>query len=176
MVALSDFTPLQGGVPIEVDGQVVGAVGVSGAASAQQDEELALAGAAALKSTMGTMMDVRYIEGKLVTEAFKKGAPLFENGEYKVHASRRDAPGVAEVHTEDTDIMYVLEGTATLVTGGSIKDAKEIAAHEIRGPSIENGQTRRLSKGDVVVVPNGTPHWFKEVEAPFNYYVVKVSE
>jgi glc operon protein GlcG len=49
MVALSDFTPLQGGVPIEAAGRVVGAVGVSGAASAQQDEELAKAGAAALR-------------------------------------------------------------------------------------------------------------------------------
>ena len=48
MVALDDFTPLQGGVPIVIDGQVVGAVGVSGAASAQQDEEIALAGAAAV--------------------------------------------------------------------------------------------------------------------------------
>ena len=48
MVALNDFTPLQGGVPIVVDGEIVGGVGVSGAASAQQDEELALAGANAL--------------------------------------------------------------------------------------------------------------------------------
>jgi glc operon protein GlcG len=45
MVALPDFTPLQGGVPIVIDGEIVGAVGVSGAASAQQDEELAIAGA-----------------------------------------------------------------------------------------------------------------------------------
>ena len=48
MVALNDFTPLQGGVPIVVGDQVVGAVGVSGAASAQQDEEMAMAGAAAV--------------------------------------------------------------------------------------------------------------------------------
>lgn len=48
MTTLNDFTPLQGGVPITVDGQIVGAIGVSGAASAQQDEELAIAGAAAL--------------------------------------------------------------------------------------------------------------------------------
>src|SRR6266853_4141938 len=52
MVALNDFTPLQGGVPIEVDGQIVGAIGVSGANSAQQDEELAKAGAAAVSSPM----------------------------------------------------------------------------------------------------------------------------
>ena len=49
MVALEDFTPLQGGVPIEVDGKVVGAIGVSGAANQQRDEEVAKAGAAAVK-------------------------------------------------------------------------------------------------------------------------------
>src|SRR5690242_11270255 len=48
MATLTDFTPLQGGIPIIVDGQIIGAVGVSGAASAQQDEELAIAGANAL--------------------------------------------------------------------------------------------------------------------------------
>src|SRR6266536_996410 len=48
MTTLNDFTPLQGGIPIIVDGQIVGAVGVSGAASAQQDEELAIAGAASV--------------------------------------------------------------------------------------------------------------------------------
>ena len=51
MTTLSDFTPLQGGIPIIVDGQVIGAVGVSGAASAQQDEELAIAGANALATS-----------------------------------------------------------------------------------------------------------------------------
>jgi glc operon protein GlcG len=49
MTSLNDFTPLQGGVPIMIDGQIVGAIGVSGASSAQQDEELAMAGAAALR-------------------------------------------------------------------------------------------------------------------------------
>jgi len=49
MVALNDFTPLQGGVPIVLDGQVVGAVGVSGANSAQQDEEIAKVAAAAIQ-------------------------------------------------------------------------------------------------------------------------------
>jgi len=49
MVALNDFTPLQGGVPIMVDGQIVGAVGVSGANNADADQALALAGAAAIR-------------------------------------------------------------------------------------------------------------------------------
>jgi glc operon protein GlcG len=51
MTTLNDFTPLQGGIPIIVDGQIIGAVGVSGAATAQQDEELAIAGANALATS-----------------------------------------------------------------------------------------------------------------------------
>lgn len=177
MVALNDFTPLQGGVPIEVDGQVIGAIGVSGAASAQQDEDLAIAGANALKSAAGAIMEgVTYLTGAQVADAFKKGMPLLESGRYKIHASHRDAAGMAEVHTKDTDIIYVIEGTATFVTGGTIVDGKEIAQDELRGSSIRNGETRKLGKGDVVVVPNGTPHWFKEVGGPFNYYVVKLAE
>jgi glc operon protein GlcG len=176
MVALSDFTPLQGGVPIEVEGQIVGAIGVSGASSAQQDEELALAGAQALKGSMGSNMDVKYLKGSSVSEAFTKGMPLIENGSYKVHASHRDGPGLAEVHAKDTDIIYVQEGTATLVTGGAIVEGKQTEPNEIRGSSISNGDAKVLAKGDVVVVPNGTPHWFKEVSGPFNYYVVKVAE
>lgn len=177
MVALNDFTPLQGGVPIEVDGQVVGAIGVSGAASAQQDEDLAHAGVNALKSATGSMMEgVTYLKGDKVADAFKKGMPLFENGKYKIHASHRDGAGMAEVHSKDTDIIYVLEGTATFVTGGTVVEGKDIAQDEVRGSSIRNGETRRLGKGDVVVVPNGTPHWFKEASSPFNYYVVKVTE
>lgn len=174
MVALSDFTPLQGGVPVEVDGQIVGAIGVSGAASAQQDEDLAMVGANALKSA--TKEGVTYLKGDKVADAFKKGMPLLENGKYKIHASHRDGAGMAEVHSKDTDIIYVLEGTATFVTGGTVVDGKETALDEIRGASIKNGETRKLAKGDVVVVPNGTPHWFKEASSPFNYYVVKVTE
>jgi len=51
MTTVNDFTPLQGGIPIIVDGQIIGAVGVSGAASAEQDEELAIAGANALATS-----------------------------------------------------------------------------------------------------------------------------
>ena len=46
-------------------------------------------------------------------------------------------------------------------------------AYEIRGRKITGGETREIAKGDVIIVPAGTPHWFKEVSAPFLYYVVK---
>ncbi len=118
--------------------------------------------------------EVTYIEGAKVAAAFAKGMPLIEFANYKVHASRRDGPGLAEIHERDTDIVYVLDGTATLVTGGSAQNAKTTAPEEIRGDSIRDGQSRHLGRGDVIIIPNGVPHQFVEVEAPFTYYVVKV--
>lgn len=109
-----------------------------------------------------------------VRKAFEKGEPLLEIENYKIHASRRGAPGVAEIHERDTDIIYVLEGAATLVTGGSAVEPKPTAKEEIRGTTIAGGDTHQLVAGDVIVVPNGVPHWFSRVSKPFNYYVVKV--
>jgi glc operon protein GlcG len=181
MVALNDFTPLQGGVPITVDGQIVGAVGVSGAASAQEDEEVAMAGAAALGMTTSSMsgmspQNVNYFTRDQVTQSFAKGAVLLDGSgrNYMVHTSRRDTPGMAEIHTKDTDIIYVIDGSATFVTGGTALDPKTVAPDEIRGSAIQGGETRRIAKGDVITVPAGTPHWFKEVKGPINYYTVKV--
>ncbi len=178
IVALSDFTPLQGGVPIVHEGQVVGGIGVSGAASAQQDEEIAIAGASALAASASSSKTkssspVTYIESKKVKAAFAKGVPLVEVEGYKVHASRRDGPRIAEVHTWETDVIYVLEGPATFVTGGTVVEPKTTEPGQIRGPSITGGESRRIAKGDVIIVPNGIPHWLKEVQGPFLYFVVK---
>lgn len=180
MVALPDelFTPLQGGIPIVVDGQIVGGVGVSGASSAQQDEELAIAGANAFNElAVNPEMPadpVTFLDRESVNAAFAKGAVLFDKSStYMVHASRREQPGLGELHTRDADIIYVLEGTATLVTGGTLVEPHDVSADEIRGKGVSGGDTRRLAKGDVIIVPAGTPHWFREVSAPFLYYVVK---
>jgi uncharacterized protein GlcG (DUF336 family)/mannose-6-phosphate isomerase-like protein (cupin superfamily) len=184
MVALPDFTPLQGGIPIEYEGQIIGGVGVSGAASAAQDEELAMAGAGAFKTTGAgdTAADksapaVTFFESKDVRAAFDKGAVLVGDAaghNYMVHASRREKAGLAEVHTLDTDIIYVLDGEADFVTGGKVVEGKEVAPNEIRGSAIDGGDERRLKRGDVITVASGTPHWFREVRGPFLYYVVKV--
>jgi uncharacterized protein GlcG (DUF336 family)/mannose-6-phosphate isomerase-like protein (cupin superfamily) len=184
MVALPDafFTPLQGGVPITVDGQIVGGVGVSGAASAQQDEELAIAGANVLSEAKMSGMsqankpEALFFDATQVRTSFSAGAVLLDGNDrnYMVHTSRRDKPGLAEVHTLDTDIIYVMEGKAMFVTGGTVADAKEIAPDELRGSRIEGGVTRQLSRGQVIVVPNNTPHWFKEVNGEFLYYTIKV--
>jgi mannose-6-phosphate isomerase-like protein (cupin superfamily) len=119
---------------------------------------------------------VTYFDSAKVSAAFQKGAVLFDGdgGNYMVHASRREASGMAEVHTKDADIVYVLDGTATLVTGGAAVDLKNTAPDEFRGTAISGGDTRQLNKGDVIIIPAGVPHWFKEVTNPFLYYVVKV--
>ena len=176
MVALKDFTPLQGGVPIIVEGQIVGAVGVSGASSAQQDEEIAIAGANSLSGKLASANApaVTYIESGKVSAAFAKGAPLKETAEYKIHASRRTEPGLVEIHVHETDTIYVLEGSSLFITGGKVVDPKLTAPGEIRGSNVIGGEAHRLSKGDVMVVPEGVPHWFKEVDGTFLYYVVKV--
>src|SRR5689334_6117480 len=81
---------------------------------------------------------VTYFDSATVSSAFAKGAVLFDGQgrNYMVHASRREAPGMAEIHTKDADIVYVLDGMATLVTGGTAVEAKTTAPDELRGKSI----------------------------------------
>lgn len=119
---------------------------------------------------------VTAISGGEVSAAFAMGRPLIEAADYKIHASRREGPGRAEIHTRDTDIAYVLEGSAILVTGGAPVGLQSVGPEELRGSAIDGGEARELAAGDVVVIPNGVPHWFKEVKAPFLYYVVKVRQ
>jgi glc operon protein GlcG len=134
----------------------------------------ALAASAPSGSAGAAAPSVTYFDAARVKSAFAKGEPLIEESNYKVHASRRDSAGQAEIHEADTDIVYMLEGSATFITGGKIVDGKITAPEEVRGASIQGGETRTLVKGDVIIVPRGTPHWFKEVKGPVTYYVVKV--
>ena len=122
---------------------------------------------------------VTFFDHKKVDAVFAGNAPLlFEGGsgqaKYIVLTANRQRPGEVEIHNLDTDIIYVLRGTATFVTGGTSVAAKTTAPDELRGQSIQGGDTHHLSKGDVIVIPPGVPHWFKEVKAPFLYFVVKV--
>ena len=120
---------------------------------------------------------VTYYRSENVAKSFAEGAVLFDKGtNYMIHTSRRVAPGMAEVHALDTDLIYVLEGAATFVTGGRVIDGKATAPDEVRGASIADGETRTLAKGDVIVIPAGTPHWFKDVRGPVLYYTIKVRQ
>lgn len=118
--------------------------------------------------------EVAYVPAGRVAEAFAAGRDLLHGPDYTVAASRRDAPGEVEIHARDTDVIYVVDGSATLVVGGTVADARTVSDGEQRAPRSDGGEARPLAKGDVVVVPAGTPHWFRSVQAPFLYYVVKV--
>jgi mannose-6-phosphate isomerase-like protein (cupin superfamily) len=120
-----------------------------------------------------TIAPVTYIDSEKVSTAFAKGMPLIETPGYKVHAGRRERPGLVELHTQETDVIYVVDGTATFVTGGTMVDGKLVSPGQMRGTSITGGDAHHLKKGDVIVVPNGTPHQFTETSNPFLYFIVK---
>jgi len=171
-LALSGAAPLQGGLPLRVGDEVIGAIGVSGE-TPQEDEDIARAGAEALAAGAAAR-PITFIDHVAVAAAFARGVPLLETPGYKVHASRRTEPGQVEVHEYETDILYVIGGEADFVTGGRLLDGRTTAPGEVRGTQLEDGNVQSLVPGDVVVVPRGTPHWFREIrKAPFLYFVVK---
>jgi mannose-6-phosphate isomerase-like protein (cupin superfamily) len=117
---------------------------------------------------------------KLVPAAKEKGssgATIEDYGSYKIQLSVRTSSGGAEVHAHWDDVMIVEEGSATLITGGTVADSKTNAEGETHGSKIENGDSRTIKPGDVLTVHAGTPHQL--ILAPGATYgavVVKVHE
>jgi mannose-6-phosphate isomerase-like protein (cupin superfamily) len=111
-----------------------------------------------------------------VDAAFAKAFPLNINTSYKVICGHRVVPGNVEMHQHDTDVFYIVGGTATFVTGGTIVDQKENkpGSGEFSGKSITGGTERHLQKGDVIIIPPMIPHQYTEINGPFDYFVVKV--
>jgi quercetin dioxygenase-like cupin family protein len=103
-----------------------------------------------------------------------KGGALVTASDFNVQILKRTGPGQVEVHDKETDTFYVLDGEATFVTGGTVVGGKVTAPNQQRGTDIRGGEVHHLSKGDVVAIPAGIPHWFKEIQQPFTYYVVKI--
>lgn len=87
-------------------------------------------------------------------------APYNANLEYRVAGVN----GPASVHEKEAEMFYVIDGGGTLVTGGTLKDGKRTNADNLSGPSIEGGTPRRVAKGDFVMVPENTPHWFTNLD------------
>jgi mannose-6-phosphate isomerase-like protein (cupin superfamily) len=87
-------------------------------------------------------------------------APYNANLEYRVAGVK--AP--ASVHEREAEMFYVVEGAGTLVTGGTLRDEKRTNAENLTGSAIDGGTPRRIAKGDWVMVPEKTAHWFSQVE------------
>ena len=96
----------------------------------------------------------------------------------------KGAKGGSASHDKVSEVYQVLEGSATLMTGGTIvnpqrrtstqEEVTEINGPGVSGTSIEGGVSRRITKGDMVIIPAGTPHWFPEIQETITYTVVRI--
>ena len=115
-----------------------------------------------------------YINHEKVAAAFAKGGTLATASDYVVLALHRSESGNAELHEKQTDVYYVADGEATFVTGGELVGTKVVSPGQRQGTGIKGGEVHHLTKGDVIVIPAGVPHWFKDVPHPISYLLVKV--
>jgi hypothetical protein len=152
------------------------------------DKKAPAASTATSGVTMMPVPPVRYFSRKEVEATFNhqtSSETLFDSDygseSFRVKASTRTKLMNAEIHMEWTDVIYVEKGAATLVTGGKLADdvtpktfpdGKPFLETKM-GTSIIGGESRRISVGDVVVIPAGTPHWFIDMEYPFWFFNVK---
>lgn len=122
-----------------------------------------------------------YVPREKVEPTFKKAGPLADGPNLRVSGGFRNGPYVpadnrpaVEVHTNEADLFFVIEGNSTQVLGGKVIDGKDTGPGQIRGSKIEGGTTYKLATGDVMWVPAGVPHWFPEISQALGYLLVKV--
>ena len=105
-------------------------------------------------------------------------APVSNQDHYRINVVRRSSPGAAMAHAsgpaKGSELHYIIDGSATVVTGGKLVPIP--GAPATKGANrftIEGGETRHVAKGDVIVIPAGTPHWYKEVQGSVTYLEVR---
>jgi mannose-6-phosphate isomerase-like protein (cupin superfamily) len=117
---------------------------------------------------------------KLATEAQVSGSASTKIADYPNHytmISLREKSGGAEIHENFADFFIVVQGHATLVSGGKVVDAKTVSAGETRGASVQDGTQQSLNPGDVVHIPAGVPHQMLLANGDaITYFVIKVRE
>ena len=86
--------------------------------------------------------------------------PILTLPPYRASLEYRTATAPAAVHEKEAEFFYVIDGSGTLVTGGKLTDEKRQNPTNLGGSGIEGGQSRTVSKGDYIVVPENTPHQF----------------
>jgi mannose-6-phosphate isomerase-like protein (cupin superfamily) len=89
--------------------------------------------------------------------------------QYRINVVHRDRAAGAIAHPGNTELHYIVDGAGTIVTGGTIVRG----AGGTNAATIDNGVTRHVVKGDVVIIPANTPHWYKEVEGGITYLEVR---
>jgi len=90
--------------------------------------------------------------------------PLLQFAPYGANLEYRASVGPAAIHQTEAEMFYVVDGAATMVTGGKLVDEKRTNAANLSGTGIEGGTSRRIAKGDFIVVPENTAHWFSAID------------
>ncbi len=117
--------------------------------------------------TFASSADVAALREKAKSER-KEGQPtvskpILQLAPYSANLEYRVAVGPAAVHEREAEMFYVIEGGATLVTGGKLVNEKRTNAENLGGTGIEGGTPQAVAKGDFVIVPENTPHWFSAI-------------
>jgi mannose-6-phosphate isomerase-like protein (cupin superfamily) len=129
---------------------------------------------AVLLVAAGVPTVVTYVPHDKVSATMAKGGSIINDHGLIVLAQRRGA-GEVEVHEKTNHVFIIVEGEATLVTGGTLVGARQTSPDQRRAASIQGGQTHHLTKGDVITIPAQTPHWWKEVPTQtIAYYAVNI--
>jgi len=88
--------------------------------------------------------------------------------QYRINIVHRARPAGAIAHAGNTELHYIIEGSGTVITGGTI-----VPGADGKPASIANGVTQRVTKGDVIIVPANSPHWYSIVDGPITYLEVR---
>lgn len=120
-----------------------------------------------------------YVSNADLSAALKKATEATPNmstanvknsDQYRINIVHRGRSAGALAHVPGTELHYIIEGAGTVVTGGRIVRP---AAGAGGTATIEGGETRRVGKGDAILIPEGTPHWYKDVEGSITYLEVR---
>jgi mannose-6-phosphate isomerase-like protein (cupin superfamily) len=136
--------------------------GQNGIPAGQPGQGAATAGP--LPTTFVSSADVAAMIAKSPADRNALGQRLIQLAPYTVNLEHRVANQAAAVHEKEAELFYVIEGGGTLVTGGKLVEQTRTNETNLSGTSIEGGVSKRISKGDWILVPEGVPHQIPSVE------------
>ena len=137
---------------------------VSGSVSAQQPAQ----NPGQVLKTFASSADVAALAAKAKADR-KEGQALVAQSilrlaPYNVSLEYRTAVANAAVHETEAELFLVIDGSATIVTGGKLVEEKRTNAENLNGTGIQNGKSQHVAKGDFIMVPENTPHWFSAID------------
>ena len=100
-------------------------------------------------------------------------APVKNADHYRINVVRRTTAQGAIAHPDGTEVHHIVDGSGTLVTGGSIVRSTAAGGRGSAGATIDGGVSRHVAKGDVILIPAGTPHWYKDLDGSITYLEVR---